>query len=139
MLAQTIKPKNKKSTFSNSKELPLIPDKIYFSIGEVSRLCKVEPHVLRYWELEFYQLRPSRRRGNRRYYQRKDVILIRQLRSLLYDQGYTIDGAKVQISPYHNNSNSSSSTGQKTKTILKDITSTIEQIMTDLDTDTENC
>src|SRR3982751_938313 len=82
----------------NNNELPAIPDKRYFTIGEASVLCAVKPHVLRYWEQEFPQLKPVKRRGNRRYYQRHDVILIRQIRSLLYDQGYTIGGARLQLS-----------------------------------------
>lgn len=77
--------------------LPPIPDKIYFTIGEVGRLCRLKPHVLRYWEQEFNQLSPTKRRGNRRYYQHKDVILVRKIRQLLYDQGYTIDGARQQL------------------------------------------
>ncbi|MGM0565069.1 MAG: MerR family transcriptional regulator [Pseudomonadota bacterium] len=83
---------------SNNNELPPIPSKRYFTIGEVSELCAVKPHVLRYWEQEFPQLKPVKRRGNRRYYQRHDVILIRQIRSLLYDQGFTIGGARQQLS-----------------------------------------
>ena len=82
---------------SNNNELPIIPSKRYFTIGEVSELCGVKSHVLRYWEQEFSQLKPVKRRGNRRYYQRHDVILIRQIRSLLYDQGYTIGGARLQL------------------------------------------
>jgi DNA-binding transcriptional MerR regulator len=78
-------------------ELAPIPDKLYFTIGEVSRLCALKSHVLRYWEQEFPQLRPSKRRGNRRYYQRKDVLLIRKIRNLLYVQGFTIDGARSQL------------------------------------------
>ena len=83
---------------STSSELPPIPNKRYFTIGEVSELCAVKPHVLRYWEQEFHDLKPVKRRGNRRYYQRHDVILIRQIRSLLYEQGYTIGGARQQLS-----------------------------------------
>lgn len=83
---------------SNNDELPAIPGKRYFTIGEVSDLCAVKPHVLRYWEQEFPNLKPVKRRGNRRYYQREDVILIRQIRSLLYDQGYTIGGARQRMS-----------------------------------------
>lgn len=82
---------------SNNNELPVIPNKRYFTIGEVSELCGVKPHVLRYWEQEFTQLKPVKRRGNRRYYQRHDVVLIRQIRSLLYDQGFTIGGARQQL------------------------------------------
>jgi DNA-binding transcriptional MerR regulator len=82
---------------TNNNELPVIPGKRYFTIGEVSELCAVKPHVLRYWEQEFSQLKPIKRRGNRRYYQRQDVVLIRQIRSLLYEQGFTIGGAKQQL------------------------------------------
>ena len=77
--------------------LPPIPSKRYFTIGEVSELCMVKPHVLRYWEQEFSQLNPVKRRGNRRYYQRHEVRLIRRIRSLLYREGFTIRGAKNQI------------------------------------------
>jgi DNA-binding transcriptional MerR regulator len=83
---------------SSSSELPAIPGKRYFTIGEVSDLCAVKPHVLRYWEQEFPQLKPLKRRGNRRYYQRQDVILIRQIRSLLYEHGFTIGGARQRLS-----------------------------------------
>src|SRR5213076_1719423 len=77
----------------NNAQLPAIPGKRYFTIGEVSELCGVKPHVLRYWEQEFPQLKP----GKRRYYQRQDVIVIRQIRSLLYDQGFTIGGARNKL------------------------------------------
>ncbi len=83
---------------SNNNVLPPIPGKRYFTIGEVSELCGVKPHVLRYWEQEFPQLKPVKRRGNRRYYQRHDVIMIRQIRSLLYEQGFTIGGARQRLS-----------------------------------------
>src|SRR5690606_18031929 len=82
---------------SHNAELPPIPGKRYFTIGEVSDLCGVKAHVLRYWEQEFDDLSPVKRRGNRRYYQREDVLMIRQIRSLLYDQGYTIGGAKQKL------------------------------------------
>jgi DNA-binding transcriptional MerR regulator len=82
---------------TNQEDLPSIPGKRYFTIGEVSELCSVKPHVLRYWEQEFPQLKPVKRRGNRRYYQRGDVEIIRQIRSLLYDQGYTIGGARQRM------------------------------------------
>ena len=81
-----------------NNELPPIPGKRYFTIGEVSELCGVKPHVLRYWEQEFPQLKPVKRRGNRRYYQRQDVLMIRQIRSLLYEQGFTIGGARQKMS-----------------------------------------
>ncbi len=83
---------------SHSSDLPAIPGKRYFTIGEVSELCGVKPHVLRYWEQEFPHLKPLKRRGNRRYYQRQDVILIRQIRSLLYEHGFTIGGARQRLS-----------------------------------------
>ncbi len=82
---------------SNNDELPAIPGKRYFTIGEVSELCGVKPHVLRYWEQEFPQLKPVKRRGNRRYYQRQDVLVIRQIRALLYDPGFTIGGARNRL------------------------------------------
>lgn len=77
--------------------LPPIPAKRYFTIGEVSELCRVKAHVLRYWEQEFTQLKPIKRRGNRRYYQHHEVLLIRRIRDLLYDQGFTISGARNQL------------------------------------------
>lgn len=77
--------------------LPAIPDKRYFTIGEASELCKVKPHVLRYWEQEFAQLRPTKRTGNRRYYQQKDIETVRKIRTLLYEEGFTISGAKTQL------------------------------------------
>jgi len=82
---------------ANNNELPPIPGKRYFTTGEVSELCGVKPHVLRYWEQEFPQLKPVKRRGNRRYYQRHDVLMIRQIRSLLYEHGFTIGGARQKL------------------------------------------
>lgn len=79
------------------KSLPPIPVKRYFTIGEVSELCDVKPHVLRYWEQEFTQLKPMKRRGNRRYYQHHEVLMIRRIRDLLYDQGFTISGARNKL------------------------------------------
>ena len=81
----------------SNRELPPIPAKRYFTIGEVSELCDVKPHVLRYWETEFPTLKPVKRRGNRRYYQRHDVLMIRQIRGLLYENGYTIGGARQRL------------------------------------------
>jgi len=81
----------------SSVVLPPIPAKRYFTIGEVSELCCVKPHVLRYWEQEFTQLSPMKRRGNRRYYQHHEVVLIRRIRDLLYEQGFTISGARNQL------------------------------------------
>jgi DNA-binding transcriptional MerR regulator len=82
---------------SLEKALPPIPAKRYFTIGEVAELCRVKPYVLRYWEQEFTQLKPMKRRGNRRYYQHHEVLLIRRIRDLLYEQGFTISGARNQL------------------------------------------
>ena len=81
----------------NNAQLPAIPGKRYFTIGEVSELCGVKPHVLRYWEQEFPQLKPVKRRGNRRYYQHHEVLLVRRIRELLYEQGFTINGARNRL------------------------------------------
>jgi DNA-binding transcriptional MerR regulator len=81
----------------NKAELPPIPAKRYFTIGEVSELCGVKPHVLRYWEQEFTQLKPVKRRGNRRYYQHHEVLLVRRIRQLLYEEGFTISGARNRL------------------------------------------
>lgn len=85
------------SSSENPVTLPPIPAKRYFTIGEVSDLCLVKPHVLRYWEQEFTQLKPVKRRGNRRYYQHHEVLLIRRIRDLLYEQGFTISGARNRL------------------------------------------
>ncbi len=82
-------------------DLPAIPAKRYFTIGEVGDLCGVKPHVLRYWEQEFSQLRPMKRRGNRRYYQHHEVLMIRRIRDLLYEQGFTISGARNRLQELH--------------------------------------
>ena len=82
---------------TTGEELPPIPAKRYFTIGEVSDLCGVKPHVLRYWEQEFNQLKPVKRRGNRRYYQHHEVLLVRRIRELLYNQGFTISGARNRL------------------------------------------
>jgi DNA-binding transcriptional MerR regulator len=106
------------------KELPPIPAKRYFTIGEVSELCGVKPHVLRYWEQEFEQLKPVKRRGNRRYYQRGDVIMIRQIRSLLYEQGFTIGGARQQLEGEgaHDDSN-------RSQQIIRQVRMELEQVL----------
>ncbi|WGS48748.1 MerR family transcriptional regulator [Paraburkholderia sp. D15] len=89
--------------------LPPIPAKRYFTIGEVSELCGVKPHVLRYWEQEFTQLRPVKRRGNRRYYQHHEVLLIRRIRELLYEQGFTINGARNRLDSHGGGAHGASS------------------------------
>lgn len=105
----------------NNDDLPPIPGKRYFTIGEVSDLCAVKPHVLRYWEQEFPQLKPVKRRGNRRYYQRQDVLIIRQIRSLLYDEGFTIGGARQKL------------TGEEAKTDLSQSQQIIRQVRLELE------
>jgi DNA-binding transcriptional MerR regulator len=93
--------------------LPPIPAKRYFTIGEVSELCAVKPHVLRYWEQEFTQLKPVKRRGNRRYYQHHEVLLIRRIRDLLYEQGFTINGARQRLESESIGSPAAPSDGEK--------------------------
>jgi DNA-binding transcriptional MerR regulator len=108
----------------NNNELPPIPGKRYFTIGEVSDLCAVKPHVLRYWEQEFPQLKPVKRRGNRRYYQRQDVLIIRQIRSLLYDEGFTIGGARQRLT-----GDDAKSDVTQSQQIIKQIRLELEQVL----------
>jgi DNA-binding transcriptional MerR regulator len=109
---------------TNRSDLPAIPGKRYFTIGEVSDLCGVKPHVLRYWEQEFPQLKPVKRRGNRRYYQRHDVIMIRQIRSLLYEQGFTIGGARQKLS-----GNDAKDDVNQSKQIVKQLVNELEEVL----------
>ncbi len=108
----------------NNDELPPIPGKRYFTIGEVSDLCAVKPHVLRYWEQEFPQLKPVKRRGNRRYYQRQDVLIIRQIRSLLYDEGFTIGGARHRLT-----GDDAKSDVTQSQQIIKQLRMELEQVL----------
>jgi len=108
----------------NNDELPAIPGKRYFTIGEVSDLCAVKPHVLRYWEQEFPQLKPVKRRGNRRYYQRQDVLIIRQIRSLLYDDGFTIGGARQRLT-----GETAKSDVTQSQQIIKQLRLELEQVL----------
>ena len=109
---------------SHNNELPVLPGKRYFTIGEVSELCAVKPHVLRYWEQEFPQLSPTKRRGNRRYYQRQDVIMIRQIRDLLYDQGFTISGARQRLEGDDNKKDSN-----QTRQLIKQTIAELEDVL----------
>ncbi len=110
------------------QELPVIPDKLYFTIGEVGTLCNLKSHVLRYWEQEFPQLSPSKRKGNRRYYQRKDVLLVRDIMSLLYEQGFTIEGARAKLS------NDRKDAGQRIYyNLLQETVSNLELVLDELD------
>jgi DNA-binding transcriptional MerR regulator len=108
----------------NNDQLPPIPGKRYFTIGEVSDLCAVKPHVLRYWEQEFPQLKPVKRRGNRRYYQRQDVLIIRQIRSLLYDEGFTIGGARQRLT-----GDDAKSDVTQSQQIIKQIRMELEEVL----------
>src|SRR5947208_13041325 len=102
-------------------DLPAIPAKRYFTIGEVSELCGVKPHVLRYWEQEFTQLKPLKRRGNRRYYQHHEVLLIRRIRELLYEHGFTINGARNRLEEPGSSPVGAAHGGQKTMTVPQPI------------------
>jgi DNA-binding transcriptional MerR regulator len=113
---------------SHNAELPEIPAKRYFTIGEVSDLCDVKPHVLRYWEQEFGQLKPVKRRGNRRYYQRQDVMLIRQIRELLYEQGFTIGGARQRMAGQDVENDKPS----VNKTLVRDLINDVEEALKEL-------
>jgi len=104
-----------------NSQLPTIPSKRYFTISEASNLCNVEAHVLRYWEQEFSQLNPIKRRGNRRYYQRHDVMLIRHIKELLYNNGYTIKGAKQKLSDEASDQETKSSTVSAIRSELESI------------------
>ena len=108
----------------SNRELPPIPAKRYFTIGEVSELCDVKPHVLRYWETEFPNLKPVKRRGNRRYYQRHDVLTIRQIRSLLYEQGFTITGARQRLEGEHGKAEATISSQ-----IIKQVRMELEEVL----------
>ena len=116
------------------KNLPSIPAKRYFTIGEVGDLCGVKPHVLRYWEQEFTQLRPMKRRGNRRYYQHHEVLMIRRIRDLLYDQGFTISGARNKMQEILQNERDRRKNGE----VLLDGVEVIETNDADLDDFTES-
>lgn len=108
--------------------LPQIPNKRYFTIGEASVLCAVKPHVLRYWEQEFEQLTDIKRRGNRRYYQRQDLLMIRQIRSLLYDDGFTIGGARLRLSKGESGDEFS-----HTKQVIRQLVTELESVLKLLD------
>jgi len=114
---------------SSSSSLPPIPAKRYFTIGEVSELCGVKPHVLRYWEQEFTQLKPVKRRGNRRYYQHHEVLLIRRIRDLLYEQGFTISGARNRLDESVSGSRAQAGRAEPGKVDLSAIRNEIKSII----------
>ncbi|MBV9575080.1 MAG: MerR family transcriptional regulator [Gammaproteobacteria bacterium] len=114
----------------SERDLPTIPNKLYFTISEVSHLCAVKAYVLRYWEQEFAQLKPVKRRGNRRYYQYQDILLVRKIRMLLYQQGFTIEGARTQLS----NTSESVSQSVKVNTMVKKVIADLETVLQNLRT-----
>jgi DNA-binding transcriptional MerR regulator len=117
---------DRNSNKKNLQHLPQIPNKLYFSIGEVSDLCLVKPYVLRYWEQEFPQLNPTKRRGKRRYYQRNEIILIRHIKSLLYEQGFTIAGARNKL-------NDEKPSSKQLTPFIKNTISQLKKILTELE------
>lgn len=124
--------KEKKKNNPNQRvSLSPIPNKLYFSIGEVSELCDLKPHILRYWENEFIQLSPTKRRGNRRYYQHKEVVLIRRIRELLYEKGFTIDGARQQL--LENSESIKCEAISVKKNLIDETIAQLEQVIKDLE------
>jgi DNA-binding transcriptional MerR regulator len=117
---------------TGAMELPEIPGKRYFTIGEVSKLCDIKPHVLRYWEQEFEQLKPVKRRGNRRYYQRHEVKLVRAIRQLLYIDGFTISGARIKLEDLDAKevgSGKASSLGSQSKNIISQVIKELDEVV----------
>ena len=117
---------------TGAMELPEIPGKRYFTIGEVSKLCDIKPHVLRYWEQEFDQLKPVKRRGNRRYYQRHEVKLVRAIRQLLYIDGFTISGARAKLEGMDAKEVESGKTpaiGSQTKNIISQVIKELDEVV----------
>lgn len=111
--------------------IPVIPNKRFFTIGETSELCAVKPHVLRYWEQEFRQLRPSKRRGNRRFYSYHDVQLVRTIRELLYEQGFTIEGARKQLAVFRGQTKEQS-VAEPSKSLITNLIQELNSILRDL-------
>lgn len=126
--------KNSKRKSKAETELPVIPDKRYFTISEVSFLCAVKAYVLRYWEQEFSQLKPVKRRGNRRYYQQQDVLLVRQIRKLLYDDGFTIEGARAQLSAAPETVSNSVKVDAMVKKVIAELEGVLQSLQTQLST-----
>ncbi len=126
--------KNSKRKSKAETELPVIPDKRYFTISEVSFLCAVKAYVLRYWEQEFPQLKPVKRRGNRRYYQQQDVLLVRQIRKLLYDDGFTIEGARSQLSAAPETVSQSVRVDAMVKKVIAELEGVLQSLQTQLST-----
>lgn len=120
--------RNLKRKQAQGQPLPVIPDKRYFTIGEVAKLCCVKPHVLRYWEQEFSQLKPAKRRGNRRYYQLDDVLMVRKIRKLLYEDAFTIEGARTQLQVNPSEVSKSVKTDAQIKKLIADLEGILQQL-----------
>ena len=132
-LKDSLVSKNKRK--NNSKELPPIPDKKYFTISEVSHLCDLKAYVLRYWEQEFPQLKPTKRRGNRRYYVLDDVLLVRQIKRLLYDDGFTIEGARTQLSSTNEPISQSVKVDATVKKVIAELETVLQNLQSELTLD----
>lgn len=128
---QLLSNRNKRKQQSE-KDLPAIPDKRYFTISEVGHLCAVKAYVLRYWEQEFPQLKPVKRRGNRRYYQQQDIMLVRQIRKLLYDDGFTIEGARAQLSNTPEPVSQSVKVNAMVKKVIADLESVLQNLQAEM-------
>ena len=126
--------KNSKRKHSLEHDLPAIPDKRYFTISEVSTLCVVKAYVLRYWEQEFPQLKPIKRQGNRRYYQQEDVLLVRQIKKLLYEDGFTIEGARAQLTNTPEPVSQSVKANAMVKKVIADLESVLQNLQSDFAT-----
>ena len=113
----------------SSPKLPVIPDKLYFGISEVSKLCAIKAYVLRYWEQEFTQLKPVKRQG-RRYYQQKDILMVRQIRKLLYEDGYTIQGARLQLANATSETSPTSILDATVKTVIAELEIILQSLRT---------
>src|SRR5438105_763115 len=135
---QAKKPKIKRLNRNSKRKqlapqgLPAIPDKLYFTISEVSHLCAVKAYVLRYWEQEFPQLKPVKRRGNRRYYQQQDILLVRQIRKLLYEDGFTIEGARAQLSTTPETVSQSVKVNAIVKKIIADLETVLQNLQMEM-------
>lgn len=124
--------KSRKRKRISKQDLPAIPDKRYFTISEVSQLCAVKAYVLRYWEQEFPQLKPIKRRGNRRYYQTHDILLVRQIKKLLYDDGFTIEGARSQLSQAEEPISQSIKVDATVKKIIADLETVLHNLRSEV-------
>lgn len=118
------------------QDLPVIPDKRYFTISEVSQLCAVKAYVLRYWEQEFPLLKPVKRRGNRRYYQQQDILLVRQIRKLLYEDGFTIEGARSQLSVSADTLNQTVKANAMVKKVIVELETVLKELEIELEAGT---